>query len=461
MKKLLVHFALMVAFAETLACLSADGESPATGEPAANRLRVIVETDAGGDPDDEQSLVRFLLYTNEWDVEGIIYNRPVARDGENRNSERTGLGIGQRFVRAYGDCYDKLVKHDSRYPTPEALLQRTVSGYADSDAGVKLILAAVDSDDPRPVWFMNWGTDHGSDPSSLKRALDMVLRERGPEGYAAFKKRLRLSSDDQFGDHTTMIDPPFSLWVDTLRPELDGRRWYHRFSVITANAGGFDLMRDVLTGHGPLGELYPTNTGPPQKEGDTMMFLYLVPTGMNNPEQPTWGSWAGRYGRNENQGERQYYWANQQDTWQGSTHRENSLQRWAIHLQNDFRARLNWCVTSFEDANHPPVARANRPLSCTVESGEEFAINAKKSTDPDHDELQFDWYFYPECSGFVGTLPTIDGANTAKASFIAPTVDATQDLHLILAVTDNGEPALTRYRRVIVTIEPKSNAPTP
>ncbi|HVK59408.1 MAG TPA: nucleoside hydrolase-like domain-containing protein, partial [Candidatus Kapabacteria bacterium] len=34
---------------------------------AAERLRVMVETDAGGDPDDEQSLVRFLLYSNEWD----------------------------------------------------------------------------------------------------------------------------------------------------------------------------------------------------------------------------------------------------------------------------------------------------------------------------------------------------------------------------------------------------------
>ena len=50
--------------------------TPPEAEP---RLRVIVETDAGGDPDDEQSLVRFLLYANEWDVEGIICNRSTAR----------------------------------------------------------------------------------------------------------------------------------------------------------------------------------------------------------------------------------------------------------------------------------------------------------------------------------------------------------------------------------------------
>src|SRR6187551_1343797 len=58
-----------------------------------NRLRFIIETDAGGDPDDEQSLVRFLLYVNEWDVEGIIANRLRARDGENLNRERTGFGM--------------------------------------------------------------------------------------------------------------------------------------------------------------------------------------------------------------------------------------------------------------------------------------------------------------------------------------------------------------------------------
>ena len=160
--------------------------------PQTGRLRVIVETDAGGDPDDEQSLVRFLLYANEWDVEGIIANRPKARDGENLNPERTGLGIVRRLIKAYGDCYPNLVKHDARYPRPDDLLRLTVSGYADSDAGVNLVLATVDSDDSRPVWFMNWGTDHGSDPSNLKRALDRVLAERGPAGYAEFKKRLRL-----------------------------------------------------------------------------------------------------------------------------------------------------------------------------------------------------------------------------------------------------------------------------
>src|SRR5439155_799605 len=88
------------------------------------RVRVIVETDAGGDPDDEQSMVRFLLYANDFDVEGIIANRPKARDAENKNSERTGLGIVRRMVRAYGKCYSNLSLNDRRYPSEEYLLKR-------------------------------------------------------------------------------------------------------------------------------------------------------------------------------------------------------------------------------------------------------------------------------------------------------------------------------------------------
>jgi hypothetical protein len=432
----------------------------ATATAAHGRLRVIVETDAGGDPDDEQSLVRFLLYANEWDVEGIICNRPIAREGENRNSERTGLGIVRNLVKAYGECYPNLVRHDARYPPPEKLLRRTVSGYEGSDQGVNLILAAVDANDPRPVWFMNWGTDHGSASSSLKRALDRVLKERGASGYARFKNRLRLSSSGKFGEHTTTIKPPFRIWVDTFRPELNRKRWYHRFSALTATAGGFDLKRDVLTGHGPLGSLYPTNTRPPQKEGDTMTFLYLVPTGMNDSEQPTWGSWAGRYGRNKNYKDKDYYWANQRDTWLGSTNRDNTLKRWAVDLQNDFKTRLDWCVTDFAGANHPPVPRLRGPLRRTAAPGERVSLDAGSSTDVDGDSLAYKWMFYPEVGSYRGTFPQLADPCSPQTSFVAPKVDTVETIHLLVVVTDNGVPPLTRYKRVIVTIDPKAAAVT-
>ncbi|MEW6303272.1 MAG: nucleoside hydrolase-like domain-containing protein [Verrucomicrobiota bacterium] len=417
------------------------------------RLRVMVETDAGGDPDDEQSLVRFLLYGNEWDVEGIIANRPQAREKENRNAERTGLGIVRAMLKAYGECQAKLVQHDARFPTQDFLWQRTVAGYDDTDDGVKLIIAAVDKPDPRPLWFMNWGTDRGAAVSCLQRALDRVQKERGAEGYAKFKSKLRLSSDDKFGEHTWNIEPPFVLWVDTLRPELEKRRWYHRFSALTATAGGFDIERDVRTGHGPLGAMYPTNTTHRQKEGDSMMFIYLIPTGMNEPNEPAWGSWAGRYGPRDNAGAKKYHWANQADTWQGTTHRENSLSRWAVHLQNDFKARMDWCVKDFAGANHAPVVKVKGGRKRAVRAGELVTLDAGESSDPDGQEMQFTWAHYPEAGTYSGPAVALNNATSPRASLTVPKGVSPGTVHLILTVTDKGEPALTRYARIILDVQ--------
>jgi dienelactone hydrolase len=427
---------------------------------AADRLRYVLETDAGGDPDDEQSLVRLLLYANELDLEGIIANRPQARNGENLNPERTGLGIVRRLLHAYGECYPNLVRHDPRYPSPEVLHARVVPGYADTEAGVDLLIQAVDREDPRPVWFSNWGTDRGSAPSCLKRALDRVLSERGPAGYARFKSRIRLSSADAFGEHTSRLMPSWSLWVDTFRPELEGRRWYHRFSQIVAKAGGFDLERDVRTGHGPLGALYPTNTTHWMKEGDTMSFLYLIPTGLNNPERPGTGSWAGRYGLREGAAGQAFYWANQQDAWQGTTNRDNMLRRWAEALQNDFRARLDWCVQPPNRANHPPRVLVNQAsgtdwIRIRARPGSSLSLDAAGTFDPDGQSLRFDWFGYPE-AGTCSEVVVLDTPRAAATTVRLPAKAAGQEVHVVLAVTDTGEPPLTRYRRIVITLEPES-----
>jgi hypothetical protein len=421
-----------------------------------SRLRVIVETDAGGDPDDEQSLVRFLLYASEWDVEGIIANRPEARPGENRNTVRTGLGIVRRQLDAYGEVYERLKENNPGFPTKQYLWDRTVSGYAGSEDGVNLIISAVDRKDTRPVWFMNWGTDRGSDPSSLARALDKIMGERGQEGYATFKNHILLCSDDKFGDHTTRIQPLWRLWIYPYLPNMDGGRWYHRFGPLTAEAGGFDLTRDVLTGHGPLGALYPTNSNIRQKEGDTGLLLYLIPTGMNDPMQPGWGSWAGRFGVREDWQpvNPNYYWANQRDTLGGVTNRDFTLSRWAADLQNDFRARLDWCVKPFREANHPPIVVVNGNTGKTImtveaKPGSTVKLSAKGSTDPDSNTLSFDWVVYPEAGTYRGEV-SFAGAPSGEVNVTIPEDAAGKEIHVILTVRDNGIPPLAGYRRMII-----------
>ena len=77
--------------------------------------------------------MRFLLYANEWDVEGIIANRPVARPGENRNPERTGLGIVRRLLEAYGRDLGQfagfMCDHLGAPPANRDLAELTVSDF--------------------------------------------------------------------------------------------------------------------------------------------------------------------------------------------------------------------------------------------------------------------------------------------------------------------------------------------
>ena len=53
------------------------------------------------------------------------------------------------------------------------------------------------------------------------------------------------------------------------------------------------------------------------------------------------------------------------------------------------------------------------------------------------------------------TRRAIENAQSKEASFIVPkNAFKPGSLHIILAVTDNGTPPLTRYRRVIVNVTP-------
>ena len=86
------------------------------------RSRVIVLTDITNEPDDEQSMVRFLCYSNEFDIEGLVATTSCwlrDRVAPEKIIER---------IQAYGQIRDNLLNHAPYYPTASSLLNLTTTG---------------------------------------------------------------------------------------------------------------------------------------------------------------------------------------------------------------------------------------------------------------------------------------------------------------------------------------------
>jgi len=116
---------------------------------------------------------------------------------------------------------------------------------------------------------------------------------------------------------------------------------------------------------------------------------------------------------------------------------------------------MEWTTKPYTGANHPPVPVLAHPDAVTVKSGERFILDAHRSTDPDGDNLSFWWFHYAEAGSYRGKIALQGAENIWRVAFVAPKVEKPETAHFILRLTDKGTPALTRYKRVIVTIVPE------
>ena len=133
---------------------------------------------------------------------------------------------------------------------------------------------------------------------------------------------------------------------------------------------------------------------------------------MNNAERLDWGGWGGRYElykpdfSKQQKGtsgvpyeaETRPIWADAVDSLTpfvpakfGRAYKPDTLHyhdnkatlwRWRQDFQNDFAARMDWTVMSYEEANHPPVPVLDKNTDITVKSGQTFSFDASGTYDP-------------------------------------------------------------------------------
>ena len=434
------------------ACVMAAGLASAQAAapsrvPDDAKPRLVAMTDIGGDPDDQQSLVRFLLYTCDYQVEGFCTGFGHGHDKNTRPE------LIRKAVDAYGQVLPNLRKHRGDYPSHERLAglikdgsngdAHSVGPGRDSEAS-DWIIRVLDRADPRPVWFTIWGG-----PRELAQAVWKVATTRSKDEAAAFKKKIRV--------HSIADQDRTAGWVKTNHPDVF---WIFSNRLFRGIWQGGDqeivspewLERNVRTGHGPLGPAYPAKAAGKAgvKEGDTPSFLYLVPDGLSDPEHPEWGNWGGRF-RPSGKG-REYVPVD--DIENGRPNAMYSIQRWRTAYQNAFEARMDWCVKPFDEANHEPAAALNGEVGIGVlrirtDPGAEVKLSAAGSSDPDGDTLSYRWWTYVEAGTYWAEAP-IRGADGSEAVVTVPQDAAGRTIHIILEATDDGRPPLAGYRRAIL-----------
>ncbi|SKA97807.1 Protein of unknown function [Agreia bicolorata] len=320
------------------------------------RARTIVTADP--ELDDLNSMIRFLLYTNELDVAGLVYASSRfhwSGDGKtpfflpDREYTEPQLSWrwapGERFIDdaidAYEQVHPNLLVHDPRYPSADALRAVVRMGNVEFEGdvseetpGSRLIAETLLDDDDRPVHLQVWaGT------STIARAL-MSIEEQfadspeWPEIHAAVSRKAVITKfASQDGTYDSYIRP---VWPDIRVTDVATMAWgYLARRVIEPpelQYLGAEWMRDHVTSVGPLGALYrtwgdgrqmvpgdftdyfhlsglsadelrelgyavwvdPQPLGEWISEGDTTNMLNLLVPGLRGHEHPGHGGWGGR-----------------------------------------------------------------------------------------------------------------------------------------------------------------------
>jgi len=411
-----------------------------------------------------------------------------------------------RAVATYEQVYPNLRVHDSSYPTPAELRSKIRWGNVEFDGdiskdtpGSDLIKGLLLDDEPGPVYLLAWGGQ-----STIARALKSIQEQYSatPQWAAVYRKvshkAILSPSGDQDDTYATYIHPN---WPDIgILPAGVGGvpLGYEGQATVSAEDSVYystEWTRANISSRGAFGALYrvwgdgkqmvqgdifdyfglsgftasqlkakgyivwtpPRPKGAFLGEGDTFTYLNLIDNGL---QRDGWGGHgAGAATAATGQRPLLQITINSYDDLLRLQEMASARPRppspdpdFIPAAQNDFAARLAWSVTSaYAGANHPPTVAIRGSSRISAHAGETVRLEGAVS-DPDGNAMALRWWQWKEAGTYPG-LVTITNPTAPIASVQIPADAAVgQTIHVVLAATDNGAPALTRYQRVVVSV---------
>jgi hypothetical protein len=328
----------------------------ALGAPLAadadERPRLAILTDIGGDPDDQQSLIRLLTYANEFRIELLLASAAGTRGELPKAITRPELI--RELIDAYEQVLPNLRRHAERWPEPRQLRLAVKSGNPhrgrdhigpthDSE-GSRALIERIDAGTPEDrLNIAIWGGQ-----SDLAQALWRVKQERGDAGLAEFVRRFRvydINDQDGIADWMRGEFPGMHYILANAPDGRDKREGTYRGMYLTGDESltSRQWIDSNVRSRGPLGSLYPTRTWTAPnphsclKEGDTPSWFFVLPLGGNAPDDPSQPGWGGQF-RREHDG--WFLDLTASDSFDPRT----TVSQHRPAYQADFAKRMAWCV---------------------------------------------------------------------------------------------------------------------